>query len=247
MKHSVVSVLAVFVGAALPAGSAYAQPTGNLLDARIDVVLREWSARTAQVKSLYATFDRTTIDVVFRNEEKATGSARYLYPNRARLDVDDVESYVLNGKGEIWEYKPPLKQIKVYVLPPDMANKEALEDGPLPFLFGTGAEKMKARYQLKIVDETDAAIHLSVLPKMKEDQQNFARAELWLSKDKFLPTRLAFLEPSGNQVIFNFSQVWTNIDIKATDFDCQPIRDWTFVRQQVADREADPQGVRARR
>ena len=215
-------------------------PTTGILEDRVDTLLREWSARTGKVKSLYAEFTRVTFDKVWQQTTKDDGSARYLHPNKARLDVtgERAESYVLTGAGEIWEYKPPIKQITIYQLPPDMVQQDNIQDGPLPFLFGTEPAKAKARYFLKIVEETDAMVHLLINPKLQEDQQNFTSAQLWLSKETFLPNKLMFLEPNGNEVSYEFKGVWTNIEINTADFVPQTLpAPWRVIRKQVADKD----------
>lgn len=232
----------VFVSAALLVGSPIlaqeAPPAkdAGILDDRVDVLLREWSQRTGKIDSMYAEFTRTTIDKVFRSKEVAEGSARFLTPNKARLDIVNEESFVLNGK-EIWHFRIPLKQIKVFKLPPDAAEANNIQDGPLPFLFGAQPDKAKVRYSFKILKEDEKVYHIEILPKLREDQQNFSRAEIWLNKQTFLPDQLKFIEPNNNEMFFVFKGIWTNIKIEANDFNPQPIKNWQMVVQQLADGE----------
>lgn len=211
----------------------------RILDDRVDQILRDWAARAKGIQSLWAEFDRTVYDKVWNNKEHHVGQACYLAPNRARLDIKDIESYVVNGKGEIWEYKPPLKQIKVYHLPPEMVKNQDLQDGPLPFLFGTDPERAKARYRFKIVEESAKSVHLAIYPKLREDQQNFVRAEVWLNKETFLPDRLMFQEPNSNEITFEFSgRIWINIEIEEDKyFECKEYADWRVIHQNVEVRE----------
>lgn len=230
---------------------APAPTTPNILDNRIDVLLREWSAKSTQIQSLYTEFKRTTVDHAFKTAETHKGSARYLAPNKARLDIHDVESYVLTGAGEIWEYKPPLSQITVYELPPEIAAKENLEDGPLPFLIGANPQKVKSRYKLTLVSENEETIQLNVIPKHQNDLANFSSAEITLKRDTFLPSKLKFMEPNQNIVTFEFEKFWTNIKINPDDFVGRPVtgadgKDWKLVRKRPDFGDEDKSG-KARR
>ena len=215
-------------------------PATGVLDSRIETMLREWERHTAQIRSLYTEFTRTMNDKVWKTTEVANGSARYLHPNRARLDIfgDDAESFVLTGGGEIWHFKVPHKQIQIFRLPPDQIDAQRnLQDGPLPFLFGTKPEKAKARYRLQILEEGERIVHLLVYPKLEEDKRNFVKSEIWLDKAKhFLPVKLMFIEPAnGNEVTFDFKEVWTNVEINPEDFVPKRIIGWPVTVHNVAD------------
>lgn len=213
----------------------------RILDDRVDQVLREWSNRAKGIQSLWAEFDRTVVDKVWNETTTNTGSACYLAPNRARLDIVDVESYIVNGKGEIWEYKVKPKQIKVYHLPKEMIQNQDLQDGPLPFLFGTDPDRAKARYNFKIGAEDDKSLHLVIKPKLQEDLQNFVRAEVWLNKEKFLPDKLYFLEPNRKEITFTFTFIKTNIEIDPEKyFTCRQFPDWRIVHQNVESPKDSP-------
>jgi outer membrane lipoprotein-sorting protein len=127
----------------------------------------------------------------------------------------------------------------VYKLPPELAQNSDVQDGPLPFLLGAKADKIKARYRLEILAEDDKQVQLRVYPKLQDDRQNFVRAELWLAKETYLPTKLAFLEPNHNLVTYQFKQIWTNIEISPSDFKGKRIEGWEIIVQQLAERD-DP-------
>lgn len=229
----------------LAATAAQAQPSAGILDDRVDILLRDWSQKTSQIRSLYAEFERTTVDKVWGTKETAKGSARYMAPQKARLDIlgENAESYVITGTGEIWEYKPPTKQITVYELPPEMIKEvKNIQDGPLPFLFGTEPEKAKARYRFEIIHRDEKMIHVKVFPKLQEDKQHFVWAEIRLDGKTFLPTMLIFQEANSNEVTFDFGQsVWTNIEINEDDFVGKPIKDWRIIRKKVNSEQGEAQ------
>lgn len=242
-------ILAMVMAAGLaPAGP----PGGQLLESRVDILLREWSEKTSEIQSLYTVFQRTSVDRVWNKRSVVPGSARYLAPDKARLDIFQVlpdkqqrpdEGLILTGKGEIWHYSVPKGQITIYELPPNMTKQEALEEGPLPFLFATQPEKAKQRYSFEIVEETEELVRAKITPKLQEDQQNFAVAEISLDKKTFLPKRLFFIEANQNEVTFDFFNVWTNIEIKPSDFDPPPTEGFVVIRKQINENEVSPQAA----
>ncbi|MGL5095698.1 MAG: hypothetical protein ACRDD1_08930, partial [Planctomycetia bacterium] len=140
-----------------------------------------------------------------------------------------------NGANEFWDFKPLEKTVSIAELPLEAGQGGVAEDGPLPFLFGTKPEKAKARYQLRIIEENDKVIHLQVHPKIEADKSDFVKAELWLDPEKFLPTKLRFFEPNDNVVTYDFQGIWTNIDIKETDFATRVPNGWKSARRKLGD------------
>lgn len=230
------------------------QPSGGIFDDRIDELLRDWSVHAEKINTLYADFTRTVVDVVWRTKEVHKGRAYYRAPKQARLDIIDiengkpVESYIVTGKGEIWEFKKQLKQVNVFELPPEMVKEQQLKDGPLPFLFGTDPEKAKARYHFKIKSDDGRIVDLIIIPKLHDDAQNFARAEIRLDVETFMPKKLTLTEPNSNQITFDFNGIYTNIEIDPeVYFKCDRSKvpaNWRFVRRKVAERGDRPSNLR---
>lgn len=249
----------------LPAFSSAqeANPDAALINTnRMDQLLEQWSNRTKKIKTLYAEFKRTTVEKTWNSKEEANGNARFKSPNHARLDVmaptskdkngkgksDEPvaggESFILNGKGEIWEYQPAIQQITIHELPPGTSAKDELEDGPLPFLLGAPPEKAKARYRFTILSETERIAHIRIDPKLQDDKQNFVSSQLWLDKQSFLPHRLDYLEANGNNVSYDFTGIWVDIAIELKDFETPIIKNWRVVRNKpnnTAGRQAKKQ------
>ncbi|QDU64024.1 Outer-membrane lipoprotein carrier protein [Planctomycetes bacterium Pan216] len=258
MKPTLKIIIPLLIGTLASLGVALAQPPIGILDDRVDTLLRQWSERTSKIESLYVEFTRTTFDPVWRAKEVAKGSARYLAPKMARLDIggDNPESYVLTGDGEIWEYKAAIEQLTIFELPEEMRKDADLQDGPLPFLLGADPGKAKARYRIDIIAEDEKLVHLKITPKLQEDMQNFTTVELWLNRETFLPEKLFFTEPNQSEVTFDFAdpdpketgtRIWINIDISPDDFRGRmPTGDkWRIIRRKVEATAAktDPRGA----
>jgi hypothetical protein len=213
----------------------------------VDAVLREWSEKTGQIRSLYTEFNRTIIDPVWNSKDVSPGSARYLSPRMARLDVKggrDPESLVLPGNGEAWHFKPAVQPgqpsiVEIHLLPKDVNEKDVLEDGPLPFLFATKPEKAKQRYKFEIIEESETMLRAKITPKLEDDQRDFVEAEITLKKADWLPTRITILESTKQQVIYDLSQTWTNIEIKQEDFAASVPKGWKAIQMQAGSPKAE--------
>jgi TIGR03009 family protein len=218
-----------------PAGDPPAErPAPRLLDDRVDVLLREWSSRTTEIKSLYCKFTRTTEDRTWGKKNVEEGSARYLAPNRARLDIetgDRRESHVLTGKGEMWVYDVPRQQITIYRFAQESTDQDQIQNGQLPFLFGISPDKARSRYKFELLKEDPKKVKVRVHPKLAEDQKNFVWCEIDLDKKEFLPERLKFMEPNDSEVTFEFKLMKHNLDINPADFEGRKVAGWNIVIQ----------------
>jgi TIGR03009 family protein len=235
------SRLRMVCGLLLLAGGFALADDGKLLENRVDTVLREWSEKTGQIRSLYTVFTRTIVDPVWNGKDVSPGSARYLSPKMARLDVTGgqmPESLVLPGNGEAWHYKPANQNaqdniVEIHKLPQDVQEKDVLEDGPLPFLFATKPEKAKQRYKFEILEEDEQILRAKITPKLEDDQRDFVEAEITLKKTDWLPTRISILEATKQQVTYDLSQTWTNIEISPSDFAVSVPKGWKSIRMQA--------------
>ncbi len=83
--------------------------------------------------------------------------------------------WVCDGKS-VFEFDYSQKQLKERPIPPEMQGQRIV-DGPLPFLFGAEANKLKARYWFRICKEptltTDTQLCIQALPKFQSDAANY--------------------------------------------------------------------------
>jgi TIGR03009 family protein len=113
-----------------------------------------------------------------------------------------IEHWICDGKS-VYEYKYPTDpkkpgQVLEHPLPPEMKGK-AIADGPLPFLFGAEAAKLRLRYYLRIITPADVQneVWLEAYPKLPQDAANFSRAILCLNLPDMLPKALRLFLPGG--------------------------------------------------
>jgi len=140
------------------------------------------------------------------------GTIKYQSPDKGLFKVEKVLHYMPPAKpggrpkyesrkdehGEYWicdgkatyEFDYKNKHLKVRPLPPEMQGT-GIADGPLPFLFGAKAEKIKQRYWVRVLQappgKENKEFWLLAVPKTRQDAANFKQVEVILDAKLFLP------------------------------------------------------------
>jgi TIGR03009 family protein len=113
------------------------------------------------------------------------------------------EHWVCDGEA-VYEYRHQQEQLVVRPIPNEMRGK-AIADGPLPFLFGAQAEKLKSRYWIRIAESPKPEeIWLQVFPKWAEDAANYQAVELILDRQRMLPVATRVHQPGGSRQVYVF-------------------------------------------
>jgi TIGR03009 family protein len=121
------------------------------------------------------------------------------------------EHWVCDGSA-IYEYRQDQKQVVVRNIPKEMQGK-AIVNGPLPFLFGADAAKLKDRYWMRIQQQNNAAeIWLEALPKYQADAANYQKVEMILDREKLLPKAMRVHLPNGSQHVYLFDLVTASVN-----------------------------------
>jgi TIGR03009 family protein len=214
MRYLWLTLAAVLVaGASLPA-QAPPPPAAAPLDPahnRLDALLLQWQQKMGDMQVLEAQCTRTTFDKTWQNTDVFEGVAKYKRPNLAMLEMhkkgkpEVYEKYLCNGTS-LYEYAPQSKVIRVHELPAPKPGQVA-DDNFLSFLFGMKAEEARRRYELKLVKEDQWYIYLEILPRFPADKADFHKAQLVLLNNSFLPRRLWFEQPNGNEITWDIPRV----------------------------------------
>lgn len=189
----------------------------------IDDVLKYWEAETAKITTYRCDFRKYTYNPNFApaniHYEYSTGQIMYAKPDKGMYRVDEIHRYrpakdkdgkpehvLAEGeKGEHWIcdgsavfYFDYLNKIlRKTNLPPVMKGK-AIADGPLPFVFGAEAKKIKDRYWLHVVTPKEAKdeIRLAARPKFREDAANYQEIIIVIDHNEFLPKAMTVFPPN---------------------------------------------------
>lgn len=181
--------------------------------AQLDLVLRQWELQSDTIKTLTTAFTRDEFDPVFKTSKRTTGELKFKKPDKGVYRVvdpekkEEVEHWICDGQS-IYEYNHQQKLVVERKLPKELQGK-AIVDGPLPFIFGAKADKLRARYFMRLAKATTQEEHqrriengeiwLEAYPRMQKDAANFSRADLILKQQTMLPVAIRITLPGGNK------------------------------------------------
>ncbi len=200
-------------------------------EAELDMTLKSWEASSGAVKTYHSDFIRWEYDPVWGPQNAAktesNGVVRYQSPDKGlyqittaknyntttskfepSTDVSQLEHWVCDGTYVFHVNHKDKKMIKTE-LPPNMRGTQ-IADGPLPFVFGQKADKLKGRYWVRIVTPPDIKdqIWLEAFPKYQADAANYKKVDLILDAKKLLPLAIQTHDPNPQtniRVVYQFS------------------------------------------
>lgn len=180
-------------------------PLNSEDEAVAQLVLKKWEEKNEGIK----TFSCSFVLQEFNNRlqlnaqqppapTKRTGRLSYAAPDRGMYQVDSEpgknngEHWVCDGKAIYEVRETPEKQIVERPLPDNMKG-QAIADAPLPFVFGSTAEKMQRRFWIRVstpdrnhtqIDLQPGQVLLEALPKTQGDAANFQLVQvIFLEKE----------------------------------------------------------------
>jgi TIGR03009 family protein len=222
--------------AAKPGAAATAADT-----AKLDACLKRWEEEMRKVQTLSGTLGRIDKDKSFGTTTKFTGYAQYMRSgtgptalNLAHMEMkqegktDIAEKIICTGT-YLYMYAPPQKEIRAYEIPRAKPGQVA-DDNFMSFMFGMKAEEAKKRYVLSLAKEDKWYIYVTVMPRFAVDKAEFARAQLVLNKDNFLPRQLWFEHSNGNEITWDIPRLQSGASIDRRVFDApKPPPGWKLV------------------
>ncbi len=113
------------------------------------------------------------------------------------------EHWVCDGKS-VYEYRHHQKQLVERPIPPQLQG-QGIVDGPLPFLFGAEAAKLKARYWLRVEQQPNPdEVWLTALPRFQAQAADFSKVEVILDRKELLPKAMRVQLPDGSRHVYMF-------------------------------------------
>ncbi|NOZ38975.1 MAG: hypothetical protein GXP24_01955, partial [Planctomycetes bacterium] len=95
-------------------------------------------------------------------------------------------------------------------LPPGMQGK-SIVDGPLPFLFGAEAEKLKRRYWIRSKQGDETSIWLEAYPRTQADAANYHHVEIMLDRKTMQPKAIQVHMPNNkSRAVYMFDKPTIN-------------------------------------
>jgi len=160
----------------------------------------------------------------------ATGKIQYAHPGRASYETqwigkfagpgkeyekvtdekgDFREKWITDGNG-IYEFDFEAKRLYETILPPEMRGEGAIQNSPIPFLFGARKDQVLERYWVRVITPkgTQNEYWLEVWPKRASDKQNYEKVEVILSREPMVPKAIHMYLPGYNPAQNNYSSVY---------------------------------------
>jgi TIGR03009 family protein len=184
---------------------------------QLDQMLTAWEQRNREIRRFeckltrweYTAFNNGTVP------QPDEGELKYAAPDKGlfRVDGKRPEQWMCDGRSVFqYDYTTNPRKVKEYQLPPEVQGK-GITDGPLPFVFGAEANKLKQRYFLRLVTPRDVQgqIWLEARPRFLRDAQDFHKAELILKSDGMVPFAIQLYLPGGKEhTVYQFEKVVIN-------------------------------------
>jgi TIGR03009 family protein len=245
MRYSWLTLAGLLL-AASPSLAQQPTPAADPTQKRLDFLLGRWEQEMSNVKTLAAQCSRVTVDQTFQTTDIFEGTARYMKPNLAMLEMQKkgqaqvIEKYICTGTF-LYEFVPQNKVIRVHEMPAPKQGQVA-DDSFLSFLFGMKAEEARRRYDLKLVKEDQYYVYIEILPRFPADKADFQKARLVLNNQSFLPRQLWFKQPNDNEVQWDIPKIVSGAALNRNDFtQPQTPPGWSMVRVPRS-ADAKPQG-----
>jgi TIGR03009 family protein len=208
-----------------------------LEQANLDQVLDKWQLESGTVITFKCPFERWEYDIAFgpnNNQDplnKNKGELSYHKPDKGSFEITEINTFkelpvppgtprkgdwvkqpdaigdhwVCDGKS-VYEYRPSQKQLVEHPIPPQLQG-QAIVDGPLPFLFGADAAKLKQRYWMRI-DQTQNQdpnqIWLIARPKFQEQAADLTEVDVILDRQRLLPKYMQVWMPNKSRHMYIF-------------------------------------------
>ena len=218
------------------------RPDIEPISEELQKILEEWEKKSALIKSLHGKHTRVVYNLVFEVEKLAEGKFYLQTPDKGRIDLvglspkkgevskrigksgkpfrletDRAEKWICDGI-EIKMVNEEEKSYEATDLPRHLRGTNIV-NGPLPFLFGMKAEETKRRYKLELIPTKNYEVHtLRVVPRLRNDADNYQEAFVRLEKTRFLPTAVKLVDPTGNlETVYTFTIDGVN-DVNNSNF-----------------------------
>jgi TIGR03009 family protein len=192
----------------------------------LDQVLSSWQTESGKVTIFQCPFERWEYNKAFGPGEniplnKNKGDLGYKKPDQGSFQITEVrvwdpaakdwvvkkdaigEHWVCDGEN-VYEYRHDQKKLIVRPIPPALRG-QAIVDGPLPFLFGADAAKLKARYWLRAEDQPGTgSILIQALPKLPGDAADYKQVDVMLDRAKMMPKAMQVHMPNEDRHVYMF-------------------------------------------
>lgn len=225
------TLISIFIGVGYTPSAHSADSSDR--NARLQRLLRDWEAKSREIRDLRCEFVRTTDDMVRERQtvdggEAVWSRAGFLWVH-FKAKNSDLESGVLFTKNEFHEYRFKSREKYVWELPAEWRLKARemekltalerlavfpsgwIEDRLRLIIVGIPVEELP-RFRITLTREEDNWVWLDLDPKSKYDRASFRGVHVVLEKKRYLPRQTLIQQPNGNTVLWTIKKVQINAE-----------------------------------
>lgn len=199
-------------------------------EAYLDQVLTAYEQSTAKIRTFESTFIRWEYDQRDRELRRSTGKLSHKSPDKGTYRIDKTEVPVAGEPGKYQETQTEFREhwvtdgkvvleydyinSQVVERPiPEEAQGQAIQNSPIPFVFGAKPGGLKQRYWLRVVTPQQFAqqeIWLEAYPRFRADAGSFHKSIIRLNRTNFEPVALRLYLPTREYHSYKFENVSIN-------------------------------------
>jgi TIGR03009 family protein len=176
----------------------------------LENLLADWEKRNKEIHVLESKFFRWKYDAAFGNASQPPlpdeGILKFASPDKGLIKIDakdpkQSEQWLCDGKS-VYQFNYRNNEVTEYVMPPELQGK-GIGDGPLPFVFGVEAQKLKQRYFMHIITPHDVQNEawLEAFPRFQHDAAEFSKVQVILQivgpTKALFPFAIKIFTPNG--------------------------------------------------
>ncbi len=204
--------------------------------ADLDQALQAWEQESGKITSFEGPFTHWVYDATFFPPQPGKdpiarrigqGDLKYVAPDKGLIDETQAQLITLDqatrqfkkvklAHGEHWacdgtkiySVDHEHKTVQETILPPEMRGQKIME-GPLPFAFGTNADKLRARYFLRLITPQEFVkdqVWLEIRPRFQHDAANFSKVQVILRKPDMFPSAIAIYVSENDWEVYQFEK-----------------------------------------
>ena len=173
---------------------------------RLDEILAEMQKAGGELETLAANFEQTDHDFVLEEADVSNGRLYLRLPGRIRFEhLSPAPKVLLIRDGRVRLYNATSNQVMEFD-----QGKGGSSGADLLVGFGTNNDKIGENYDASLVEETDEAVVLKLLPKPGSAASMFASLELTIAKKTWTPIRSVFYEHNRDHTVIRFQNTIIN-------------------------------------
>jgi len=163
------------------------------------------------VHSLRADFTQVRRDAVMGGEAEQKGRVQIEKPRKMRWEYTGPDaSQVISDGSKLWIYTPALKQV--------IESDDLSSGGSEVLQLLDSLSEIDEHFEITLLGKGEGIRKSYEIELVPREAGAFQKARITVSKKRYTLERLVVVDPMGNEIEMNFSQVRLNVDLPDSAF-----------------------------